>query len=402
MKRTADYTIEGFLYQFNKTLLEILVATDETRITVEGIIEDIDVSSPDGLCAIQCKYHESQQEFSLSAIYKPILEMMKHYVSSPELCVNYRLYAYFPNEMGCRKLNKEELEAVLSSKNKDLQSLIKEVEGKIDVEKFSENLIVEFGKSIDELEKSVHAELVKAGLPKGEIETLIYPNAINEIATTSTRHNIEERITTRQALIETLKKIRKTAITRWTLSLRSYKKILDAKRKQLKSNLSKNARLRYFILSKDFIRDFKEEVVNFIQEYLEKYHFKDSHISTPLFCLDCASDEYTEIRVRMHKKGIRFNDGVVAETYFDKKHFLRDPLVSKQKGFDPKVEFRLRIMRLDESFHELLGEKVCDDLFVVSSKLFELSDITDVNVESLGFDNFQEIKFVLGMSDIYE
>jgi len=283
MKRTADYTIEGFLYQFNKTLLEILTATDDASVTVEGIIEDIDVSSSDGLCAIQCKYHESQNEFSLSVIYKPILEMMKHFVGLPELCVKYHLYAYFPNKSGYHDITKEELEKILVSKNKDLQVLIKEVEGKIDLESFIKNLTIEFGKSFTELEETVHSELAKAGLPKGEIETLIYPNAINEIAVMSTKHNVEERITTKQALIDSLRKIRKTAVTRWTLSLRSYKKILEAKQKQLKAHLSKNTRLRYFILSKDTIDNFNEEIVNFIQEYLDKYHFKESHISTPLF-----------------------------------------------------------------------------------------------------------------------
>lgn len=31
MSRTADYTIQGFLYQFNKTALEILSAQDDDR-----------------------------------------------------------------------------------------------------------------------------------------------------------------------------------------------------------------------------------------------------------------------------------------------------------------------------------------------------------------------------------
>jgi hypothetical protein len=36
MSRSADYTIQGFLYQFNKTLLEILKAQADSIITVEG------------------------------------------------------------------------------------------------------------------------------------------------------------------------------------------------------------------------------------------------------------------------------------------------------------------------------------------------------------------------------
>ncbi|EPZ53342.1 hypothetical protein H477_5105 [[Clostridium] sordellii ATCC 9714] len=53
MGRTADYTIKGFLYQFNLTLLKILESEDNDEITVEGIIEDIDVNSNGLINAIQ-------------------------------------------------------------------------------------------------------------------------------------------------------------------------------------------------------------------------------------------------------------------------------------------------------------------------------------------------------------
>lgn len=36
MPRSADYTIQGFLYQFNNTALEILNAQDDDTINVEG------------------------------------------------------------------------------------------------------------------------------------------------------------------------------------------------------------------------------------------------------------------------------------------------------------------------------------------------------------------------------
>ncbi|MCT7009442.1 hypothetical protein M1749_24160, partial [Salmonella enterica subsp. enterica serovar Oranienburg] len=71
MARTADYTIQGFLYQFNKTLLEILRAAGDSVVTVEGIVEDIDIVAGDVTTAIQCKYHESNDVFTLSSIYKP-------------------------------------------------------------------------------------------------------------------------------------------------------------------------------------------------------------------------------------------------------------------------------------------------------------------------------------------
>ena len=43
MDRTATDTIKGFNYQFNRTILEILNAEPDTKIVLEGYIEDIDV-----------------------------------------------------------------------------------------------------------------------------------------------------------------------------------------------------------------------------------------------------------------------------------------------------------------------------------------------------------------------
>ncbi|MDY0191837.1 MAG: hypothetical protein RBR22_14025 [Desulfuromonas sp.] len=43
MSRAADYTIKGFLYQFNKSVLEILKAEDNDTVNIEGVIEDVEV-----------------------------------------------------------------------------------------------------------------------------------------------------------------------------------------------------------------------------------------------------------------------------------------------------------------------------------------------------------------------
>lgn len=73
--RQADSTIKGYLYQFNKSIYEILLLEDEASITLEGAIEDIDVLSPTSLTTIQCKYHEDKK-YQISSVAVPILEML--------------------------------------------------------------------------------------------------------------------------------------------------------------------------------------------------------------------------------------------------------------------------------------------------------------------------------------
>lgn len=69
MDRTATDTIDGFNYQFNKSVLEILKADSNTNIILEGYIEDIDVFTNDGITAIQCKYYDSNEKYYWDSAY---------------------------------------------------------------------------------------------------------------------------------------------------------------------------------------------------------------------------------------------------------------------------------------------------------------------------------------------
>ena len=68
--RQADSTIKGYIYQFNKSILEILLSSEDELIIVEGVIEDIDIQSVTSTTTIQCKYHEDQN-YSISSIAIP-------------------------------------------------------------------------------------------------------------------------------------------------------------------------------------------------------------------------------------------------------------------------------------------------------------------------------------------
>ena len=125
MSRAADYTIKGFLYQFNKTLIEILNSEEDSIITVEGIVEDVEIVTPAMMTAIQCKYHEASETFTPSSIFKPLLQMMDHFHANAGANIRYILFAHYPSvtEMAPPTVGKIEFQAALDSKNKDFQEL---------------------------------------------------------------------------------------------------------------------------------------------------------------------------------------------------------------------------------------------------------------------------------------
>lgn len=401
MARSADYTIQGFLYQFNKTALVILDALDGDKITVEGVVEDIEVVSSASLKAIQCKYHEASTSFTPSAIYKPLLQMLKHFANNPSSKTTYILFAHFSGVgTPTPKVGEETLAAAMASTDKDLKKHIKELPSDIDLSAFVSRFTIEFGPTYDDITRQVGEKLAENGFPKGEIETLAYPNAIQMIATLSAKHRPSDRRITKAEFLSDLKAIRTTAISRWTLSLRSKEKLLSARRKQLKVHLDQNTRLRYFVIDPNGVEDFDTEIVLFVTDFIEKYHFKPAHIATPLFCLCADYSEIQEVQRRLFAKGVIANDGYVGGE-FELPFFFREPLSSRVTGAKMKREFSLRILSWGDH-GSVLNDRKSDDLFIIGGANCDALDTVDVNVERLSGVTFKEVKYVMGVSNVYE
>src|SRR5690606_39721606 len=254
MSRTADYTIQGFIYQFIITLQTILESSNpKAEIVVEGVIEDIDVLTPIGIEAIQCKYHEGKDKCTLSAIYKPVLQMLCHFQKNPTSKIKYRLYAHFPNETVGDKvtLTKTDIKAILGTEDKNFKKYITELTSFKDTDEFISRFEMEYGASLEDSQKAVIVALFKEGFSTEDAEEIFFPNAIHRIAELSIKHNEAERKITKNDYVATLKEKKKTAISRWTKELQSFEKLLKKRREQLPENLNKNLRERVIILDSE-------------------------------------------------------------------------------------------------------------------------------------------------------
>lgn len=392
MGRSADYTIQGFLYQFNQTLAELLKASDDAEITIEGIVEDIEVSTFSGTKAIQCKYHETQDKYTPSILYDPLLQMMKHFKSNPVAKIKYHLFAHFPNSPVI-VISSVELKSALSSKNKDLQGLIADVAG-VDVDEFLKVFAITVTPKYDDLMEE-NAKLLEAlGFNKGEVETLFYPNSIQIIADLSIKHEEKLRKITKKNFLEALRRIRSTAVSQWTLALKTRQKVLETRRKQLKENLSANVRLRFLVIFPAFLERFDDQIILFIKSFIDKYHFKQAHTHTPLFALDVPQDLFDEIAERLIGKDVVPNLGRPVKA-FSEISFFREPMVLKDKK-----EFVLRFIRWDD-YKKLQLKIKADDFFVIGDGDITSLDLKDVNLEALGAEKFDEIKYMMGMSNAY-
>jgi len=438
MSREADYTLKGFIYQFNKTLEQLLSNPEGTEVTVEGIIEDIDVNSIGVSRAIQCKYHETKFNYSLSSVYKPILQMMAHYAENKNRNIQYILYAFFPSEpKGDKRLTTIDIEEILKTKDKklvvtylskikppkdtkieallakqrksakdtteivDYYSTASNLDLTITIDDFLKTNKFKFiiGKTFDNLVVDIKNLLEKnSSFSMEDINDLFYPNAIQIIADKSIIHDStgKARVVEKADFIQKLESLKKTVISRWTKELSTYQKLLKKRREQLQNNFQKNHRLRYFIFNSYTVESFEDEIVNFIVDYLGKYNCKTKlHSQTPIFCIDTTNTNLmADMESRLHSKGVKFVNGFKGKDFFQDE-FLRNP---KRILSDSWCEFNLRIGRFSPLIIKCLNIKKCDDMFIIGRIDIKELDLQDINVEYIDVVNINELRYLIKLS----
>ncbi|NBJ95474.1 hypothetical protein D5281_23875 [bacterium 1xD42-62] len=436
MGRVADSTIKGFMYQFNLTLNKILKASDDI-IKVEGIVEDIDVSFNDHVTAIQCKYHEEQQKFQWSTVYKPILQMMKTFCMMDRgLDIKFILYAYFPNEKeGKKLLNEKQMENILKTDNIEYicdyiaylmkienaqieQLLQKPRKTKTDKEKikkyFAENNLeikcdlkdflekhFEFivGKPYDELEKENKELLEEAGFEKDDVSDIVYPNAIQKIADLSIIKNDNSRNITKDEMTQYLRMIKTAAITRWTRSLSNYGEVIKRKRKQLNTYLNINKRKRCFFIDPVLIENFDNDIVLFLKNYVTRYCCKVKLHTPAVFCfVGYTHEQIDELESRLYLKGIEAETGYRGKTFFEET-FIKEP---EKRINDGWMQYRIKLCTDEAACIAAINKEGQDDIFLIADRLPVDISVQDVNVEVVNLVKLSHLEYILKIRDEVE
>lgn len=433
MKRVADSTIKGFIYQFNVTLEQILKST-HGKIQIEGIIEDIDIVQDKNITAIQCKYHESTENFNISAIRKPVLQMLKTECESHgSTQLSYVLYAYFPNlPVGAQSFGKRELNEMLRTTDEKMllsyiahiieieddaiKSLIskskktpndkatikkyildKDFNYKINIslDSFLERFSFQVGENMDGIQTHLCELLVNSStsFSQKDVVDMFYPNAIQMIANLSTQDN-NSRFVTRDQFLSELEKIKSTAITRWTRELSSYQQLLSVMKNQLRSGLNKNHQDRLFLLSASNFNDFDEKIVTFLKEFCDLYAHKPQLHTPATFCiLDYERIDICKLVTRLFKVNIPVEDGFKGDEFFPE-YFFRTPLFDHKED---KMEFRLRLCNNNDEFMDALKRNKPEVIYSITDKFPSEIEKQDIRVEFIDTKTIQDLEYVLSM-----
>lgn len=396
MARTAEYSIKGYLYQFLRYLSEILAAGDGAKVTIEGAIEDVDVTAAGLTTAVQCKYHEQAEKYTLGKIYKPILLMLEHFSknSGTDPQVSYRLFCHFPDESGTKALTKDDLETVLATKGEALKAIVARIDTGVDYDAFLERFVIEFGPSAEDLQVAVLASLKDKGFDPDDVDAVIFPNAIQRIVDLATRSDVNDRTVEPNVFLAGLREVRRVTFTRWTRELATKGKMFSSLRKSLRPSLAHNSRGRVFVIDPLTIENFDDDIVRFIKAFVQRYSSKYLHSNPPLFMLTGDYD-VSALQKRLFDTGLRCETGKVGGTDVLIKELFRRPILTRNPF---RMEFSLRLARRDE----VTGapQRRPDELFLINVADDEWKH-EDVNVHGFGVERLSDLEYVLQLRNDY-
>lgn len=231
--RSADASIAGYLYQFDKSILEVLGAPDDASVVLEGY-EDVDLRNPGSVIAIQCKYHEAGT-FSLKKIRDPLLAMIESFADGHKW--QYRLYGHYGQQADDipERLGLADLEVALTKKGKEGTVRYHEKFSEQDLEAFLNNFAIIVGPSRTKQRETVLTELRNAlGGSDADAGDLHYPNAISMVLDAAAKPDEAARTVQRATFVEALNK-RKALFTRWHQEFLGTAKYLKSIEKRINS-----------------------------------------------------------------------------------------------------------------------------------------------------------------------
>ena len=180
------------------------------------------------------------------------------------------------------------------------------------------------GQEYYELEKA-NKKMLLEEFSSEDVEKIIFPNAINCIASLSILKNVKDRNITKQELLNELKTIKRTAISRWTKELSNYKQLLSIRRKQMAKILNINLRKRCLVFNPNQIENFEQEIVLFIKKFVDIYCCKVKLHCPAIFCiLGYDKEKIADLVSRLYEKGIEAETGYRGSIFYSEA-FLKEP-----------------------------------------------------------------------------
>jgi|ThiBio_inoc_biof_1041523.scaffolds.fasta_scaffold05069_1 hypothetical protein len=359
--RSANESIKGYIYQFDRSMIEILECENpNTEFVVEGV-EDIDVIQSNLSTFIQYKYYEGT-EYNHSEIKPAVISMLRHFVSlnTPQRSlVKYKIYGHFKS--GQEKLKEnfdvEFLKKRFLSYKKD--KLLHTVQKDLGIDDTSLNhfksaLIIDINaRSYEDQRAYITNELLKKQIPTcstiDDAQMFFYPSATTAIQSLAIQKDVKKRRITKIEMIKIIsnKEIVFNLWMRKSLDIEKYAKAIKKNHFLVKGTKRQKA-ARVFLIEVPLNFDLSKisEILTKISEFFTHKEYNrtvQSDRYCPFVVLRQVSEEgLITIKEQLYSQGVLFDDGYPFRgAKLDVKKLAQDPTdqnLYKLKIIDSETE----------------------------------------------------------------
>ena len=317
--RSAEYTLLGFYYQFDKNIFEILNQLDDNAtITVEGI-EDIDISSPTENTVMQIKYQEKTSGTD-STLRKPIILMLKHFSENQNSNLKYILYGHYKNNTDINvKFDLDRFKSMMKYKVKNTNKEEWVHKNHLDDENIADEIVKEFirkfklilSTSFEEHQRTTFEKIkTEFNLSKDEEIETYYSNALKIINDLAVKKTIISRKITKKDFKEKID-LKNILFNHWFIKLRGKEKYLKyIYLKHIKSHNILDIE-RLFIINT--VSNDLEYLKDSIYEIEKRFYKKSKRIANSkvpyIFIKNITQQKLSELKESIYSDEKKFIDG---------------------------------------------------------------------------------------------
>lgn len=362
-KRSAHGSIRGYLYQFEKSALEILNNGSFQVARIEGI-EDLDIIENNEITATQIKYWESRDIFSNKSIAKPLFEMYKNFCNNQEL--KFNLYVYLSEQKNHPGfLSREDIVDSFSSESVkgEVENYSKEL-----YEQFAKAVSITIGKNIKD-QRTDLANVISSemGCDIDDAMYLHLPMVVHHINQIACETDSNKRLISKDSLLQAIKS-KDYFFAKWQNEYLSEDKLVNHLYKKLKAKgFNDNEKLRsisFSISSNNLER--AQEIIEILSRNLKSGKALKSHEPWTVIISEDTKGCYETFKKKLiTDTDIRFNDGM-EHIFFEYRRFSDKPFKNlKGRNIICSASWTVRIVsldnynRLDLKQREVIASRSC-------------------------------------------
>ena len=379
--RDATATIQGYIFQFDATILSLCNLTGTVTLDIE-VIEDFDIATSDVTELFQCKYYEATR-LTPATIRDAILPMLKGFLNLPPQDRSRRrfhLYGYFKDSTpGDQSLDLSDVKSALTrreavNKGTTTQFVTHDIQKELgatddELKAFASQLTIHITSRVDDHRRETIESLKRScSVSAVEAELFVYPTARTLISTMACSADPTKRRLSRAEFIARISPTR-ALFNHWSLREHGEAEYCSRIRREYFSQRNIDAISRVFIVDA-MLSPSDADLLSLCHALRRKWSSHgvrrrpDSERYAPiLYIRDLSQERLVTLKTSLHHDAARFVDGYP----FLGATFAVDHLLSPQTYVN---QLSLRLVNSRDELSAVLallrGERIAYDFYLTS------------------------------------